>query len=58
MLKITPTLVVGKVVASGLGRADSQDLMNGDADDSQRSESLVIAIIPKSLENCKYTRDL
>ena len=57
VLKITPSVVIGKVMGSTSNlmyqtRLEGQDSM-GEPDESQSAGSLVIGIVPKSLENRK-----
>ena len=53
VLRITPSVVIGRVVGAGnLFSHETPDAMN-ENDDAQGG-SLVIGIVPKSLENCKY----
>ena len=57
VLKITPSVVIGKVLGPTSNlmyqtRLEGQDSM-GEPDESQSAGSLVIGIVPKSLENRK-----
>ena len=58
MLRITPSVVIGKVVSSnssllsGKSSEIQEALLEGEVE-STNAGSLVIAIVPKSLENCK-----
>ena len=52
VLRLTPSVVIGKIVGPGslfLGRSDSKEAL-GEKDEVN---SLVIGIVPKSLESCK-----
>ena len=57
VLKITPSIVIGKVMGPTGNllyqtRMESQDAM-GEPEETQSAGSLVIGIVPKSLENRK-----
>ena len=57
VLRLTPSVVIGKIVGPGslfLGRSESKEAL-GEKDEVN---SLVIGIVPKSLESCKCSLTL